>query len=332
MDVDVANEGIGSTPLPHDILWYTDGDVVLATDTFLFKVHKFILSMQSSVFRDMFAFPAIDSAQGASNPDGEEVQEMYEGLPMVVLAGDKGEEVVHLLRTLYERDYYYRDNDDTPLETITALLVLSTKYDFRLIRSDVIHQVSKKYPMSLEEYVYVDDDYVKMFGKFRMECHFPLLCAFLKADVECLLPPLYYACSDFPIEAILFHAKILSMDPQSMLFLIGGRDIIKNTINELIATLPDQIRENAVRSCASFGSRCCTIAHFSNLRSLSNSADLRRIAGKSVSKYLHQACDSCEAYIKESVDRKREKIWYALPSLFGLRGWEILKEELAKLS
>ncbi len=41
----------------HDVLWYPDGDVVLATDSLLFKVHKFILSLQSSVFKDMFDPP-----------------------------------------------------------------------------------------------------------------------------------------------------------------------------------------------------------------------------------------------------------------------------------
>ncbi len=30
---------------------------------------------------------------------------MYEGLPLVTLVGDEGDDVVHLLRTAYERQY-----------------------------------------------------------------------------------------------------------------------------------------------------------------------------------------------------------------------------------
>ena len=41
-------------PQRHDILWFPDGNVVLATDAYLFKVYKGLLSMKSSVFRDMF--------------------------------------------------------------------------------------------------------------------------------------------------------------------------------------------------------------------------------------------------------------------------------------
>ena len=35
---------------------------------------------------------------------GVEKLEMYEGKPVVVLAGDSGEDVVHLLRAIYERE------------------------------------------------------------------------------------------------------------------------------------------------------------------------------------------------------------------------------------
>ncbi len=54
MDIDPKNENSLTAPKRHDVLWIPDGNVVLATDSFLFKVHKGVLSMQSSVFKDMF--------------------------------------------------------------------------------------------------------------------------------------------------------------------------------------------------------------------------------------------------------------------------------------
>ena len=80
-------------PQRHDILWLPDGNVVLATDAYLFKVYKGLLSMKSSVFRDMFDL--------ASTKDGIG-QDMYDGVPLVRLVGDEGEDVVHLLRAVFE--------------------------------------------------------------------------------------------------------------------------------------------------------------------------------------------------------------------------------------
>ncbi|KLO08403.1 hypothetical protein SCHPADRAFT_931822 [Schizopora paradoxa] len=335
MDVDEAHQEEEIVPHPHEILWYPDGDVVLATDTLLFKVHKLILSLQSSVFRDMFAFPAVDGVQDASNGNGAGVQETYEGLPMVVLIGDKGKEVAHLLRTVYERSYYYRDDDGTPLEKITALLVLSTKYDFRRIRSDVILQISRKYPISLKGYLGIDDDWAEMFGTRRMDCHYPLLNAVLKADVECLLPLLYYACSDYLMQGVLQNSRRLSMDPQSIIVLISGRDALKDRINSIVKGLPDEVRESAAQSCSSPTPKPCRkVAYFTGLDATCNTSDLGELNGKSIASaaFLKRACENCATHIAKFVDKKREEIWNELPSLFGLRCWKDLKEELAKLS
>jgi len=103
MDVDAQQEIPPTAPKPHDILWFPDGDVVLATNSFLFKVHKVILSLQSSVFKDMFELAVVHAADVGENGAGMAQDDVYEGLPLVTLVGDEGEDVVHLLRTAYER-------------------------------------------------------------------------------------------------------------------------------------------------------------------------------------------------------------------------------------
>ena len=47
--------------------------------------------------------------------------------------------------------YYNRDDEETPLDIIIALLVLSAKYDFKDLMKDVVMQISKEYPMTLKE-------------------------------------------------------------------------------------------------------------------------------------------------------------------------------------
>ncbi len=146
-------------------LWFPDGNVVLATNSLLFKVHKSILSLQSSVFKDMFDLPTVDGSHPVQGTVGI-VPEMYDGLPLVTLVGDKGEDVAHLLGAVYKRrcvlffracvliplnilgSYYRHDKNDASPRTVAALLVLSTKYDFSDIRADVVVQLSRFYPMT----------------------------------------------------------------------------------------------------------------------------------------------------------------------------------------
>lgn len=109
MDVDVEEVQRGNerrrehqgAPQPHDVLWFPDGNVVLATDVYLFKVYKGILSMHSSVFRDMFELPNV-GGNGDGHIGGGMAPDSYDGLPLVTMVGDKGEDVVHLLRAVYE--------------------------------------------------------------------------------------------------------------------------------------------------------------------------------------------------------------------------------------
>ena len=90
-------------PQRHDVMWFPDGNVVLATDKYLFKVFKGVLSMHSSVFKDMFELVESSDRQA----DGDSVQEMYDGVPLVTLVGDEGEDVAHLLRALYDHRCVY---------------------------------------------------------------------------------------------------------------------------------------------------------------------------------------------------------------------------------
>lgn len=88
--IDDGASAKGRTPCP--VLWFEDGNVVLATKTRLFRVHRGIMALNSSAFSDMFAMP---------QPEG--LAELHEGLPLVELAGDDDEGMQHFLRCIYDR-------------------------------------------------------------------------------------------------------------------------------------------------------------------------------------------------------------------------------------
>ncbi len=84
-------------PQPFNDLWFSDGSVVLRTESYLFRVHKSILARESTVFADMFAFPA-----NAGHDRSQDFGEQYEGLAVVPLIGDDETAVIHLLKLIYQ--------------------------------------------------------------------------------------------------------------------------------------------------------------------------------------------------------------------------------------
>ncbi len=57
-------------PTPQDEVWYADGNIVLATEKHLYRVHKSILAKYSTVFADMFQF----EMAGVGDEEGNQVQ------------------------------------------------------------------------------------------------------------------------------------------------------------------------------------------------------------------------------------------------------------------
>lgn len=102
--MDVAEEAIdvpNQEPERHSSLWYEDGNVVLSTNSYLYRVHKSILSRHSPVFRDMFQVS--DDAEEDTKDTIKPSSEQYEGVPLITMGGDSDADVCTLLSTLYNR-------------------------------------------------------------------------------------------------------------------------------------------------------------------------------------------------------------------------------------
>ena len=71
-----------------DLIWFADGNVILEAEERQFRVHRGILAMHSTVFKDMFEMP-----QPSEEPT-------VEGCPVVKLS-DTAADVEHLLSVVY---------------------------------------------------------------------------------------------------------------------------------------------------------------------------------------------------------------------------------------
>ena len=83
--------------VPHDRLYFEDGNLVIRSSedverkATLFRVHKGVLALNSSVFAGMFTLPDA----------GRDVQESYDGVPLVKLT-DSAKDLEGLLSVLYD--------------------------------------------------------------------------------------------------------------------------------------------------------------------------------------------------------------------------------------
>ena len=91
VDSDPADASIANSTRNSEF-WFDDGSVVLNVQSTLFRVHRSILSMHSTVFSDMFSIP--------QPPD----QTAIEGCPVVHLH-DSADDFTYLLKALYNPLY-----------------------------------------------------------------------------------------------------------------------------------------------------------------------------------------------------------------------------------
>ncbi|KLO16681.1 hypothetical protein SCHPADRAFT_994961 [Schizopora paradoxa] len=326
MDVDTEPS---KSPTPHEVVWYSDGNVVLATDTYLFKVHKSLLSLHSSVFKDMFEPLNIDGSNEEGIWSGA-AQEMYEGLPVVTLVGDKGEDVVHLLRSVFEPRYHKFYTESTPLDTVVALLLLSSKYDFKDIRTNTILQISRQFPIHLYDYDAVDDGNKPIFGVFRRNCPFDLLNAALKADADVLLPTLYFACANYAMGLLLEESHAVSMRQDCVENLLRGREELDKAVTLFVMSIPERVRAGIQSNECTLTTSCLEQYRYVDLTDLIEvGVDLGDMRGDYVvDTYLPLACPKCRLYVENEIQKRREEIWSKVPSFFECLEWTVIQDHL----
>ncbi|PIL28645.1 hypothetical protein GSI_08687 [Ganoderma sinense ZZ0214-1] len=138
----------------HPDLYYSDGDVVLAVKQTtkpdkledppmytLFRVDKLMLKRHSVTFANFFA-----DADAAPT-------EVYDGVPLAEMHGDKAEDFALLLNYLYHPYslVFKRHDPNTPL-TISGVVRLADKYLIQPLHHCLVQQVCNDWPTTLDEY------------------------------------------------------------------------------------------------------------------------------------------------------------------------------------
>ncbi|TCD66509.1 hypothetical protein EIP91_001285 [Steccherinum ochraceum] len=139
MSANPANQDNPDSPLAtrHTSLWFEDGNVVLIAEGVAFKVHRSVLALRSSVFKDMFSFP-----QPQRQSDSEDT---FDGCPAVTLS-DQMSHVRIVLDIFYNGIQYLAKREQPSWAIVNAMLVLGRKYQIDDLYSEGVHQLERIYP------------------------------------------------------------------------------------------------------------------------------------------------------------------------------------------
>ncbi|KAI1787051.1 hypothetical protein LXA43DRAFT_1031005 [Ganoderma leucocontextum] len=138
----------------HPDLYFADGDVVLAVKQtpksddsherpkyHLFRVYKFLLKHYLTTFANFFA-----DANAAPT-------EVYDGVPLAQMHGDKAEDFALLLSYLYNpSSLVFRRRDPNTPRTVSGVIRLADKYLIEPLHRRLVQQVCEDWPTALTDY------------------------------------------------------------------------------------------------------------------------------------------------------------------------------------
>lgn len=312
---------------PHETLWHEDGNIVLVTDMFLYRVHKSILANQSSVFRDMFQMPTVAAGDTSGAAGPSPISEEWNGIPTVKMAGDEDEDVYNLLMTLYDRKHY-RMNETTTLPILTSLIAMSAKYDFCDIRSEIVQHLMHHFP---DNFVDFEKEKEKtLFNEPPANYPFRLLSVVRKLDAPILLPSMFYCCATQPLRSIFESQKMLTqLDFETVL---SGRErMVKFSYENGMATL---LTTGYCKSPRCFKDKLSIfIRHFEGITYNDPPLFPLRLFPQGIFAVgggeNEEICNTCIERYNAGLKSIRESFWTDLPVVFDLDEWHDLQQSTA---
>nr|GAT57863.1 predicted protein [Mycena chlorophos] len=133
----IDEDSESSAPTRSDV-WHSDGSVVLQASNKQFRVHWGVLTMHSSVFKDLYSVPQPD----LPGP-------MVDGCPVVELHDDP-EPLAHFLRALYNPALFSQKT--LSFDVLAALIRLGRKYDCQELRKASVERLISEFPTTASAY------------------------------------------------------------------------------------------------------------------------------------------------------------------------------------
>lgn len=297
-----------------DDLWYDDGSVVLIAQDRAFRVHRSILSQQSSVFRDMFSIP---QSSDVVNMDG---------CPTVELADDAFM-LEHLLRAIYNRFFFLPCATQSANEVVrigTSIASLSHKYDIPPLMKEAIVRLEEIYSTKFEDHnrYRVDEDpmddgtaiFVINVAR-RIE----------PSPLDRILPVAFYYCrrtGQLPMSPLVYGIRRGPCSPPEKLSDEDLARVLRGK-SELELSMTLAFTEVLLPPDANFGTRCRNLLSCRDelnqlMRCVMASIPTAQILADCPDNFYTGLCAVCREHVKRALSSSRRKLWGNLKALFAL--------------
>ncbi|KAF7298011.1 BTB domain-containing protein [Mycena chlorophos] len=307
-----------STPIRSDI-WHYDGSVVLQAANTQFRVHWSVLTMHSSVFKDMYSVPQPDVA-------GPTV----ENCPVVELHDDP-QDLEYVLKALY--DPTLLSQQTLSFDIVSALVRLGRKYDFKNLRKAGTERLLFENPRTLDEF----DALQKRGGtprrvEYQKGYRFDVVNLLQDADIPSGLPHAYYQLVCTSPHTGMGHVRrsdgtYATLTPADMSRVALATQKLHNAQFRPGYTLSWLHELSSADQCSSVQS--CAEIRFLFLQQLVTD-DTLFIALFTCPEQLtglkSSFCARCANNMTEKVKAGRQRAWDELPGFFGLPSWDELKQ------
>ncbi|KAF8144682.1 hypothetical protein K438DRAFT_2029083 [Mycena galopus ATCC 62051] len=281
-----------------DSLWFTDGTVVLQAENHLFRLSLGILAAKSPVFQDMLAFPQPKNG------------ETYDGCPMINLS-DSAQDATHFLKAIFHYDYFEPWPAEHGFHVVAGVLRLSQKYQVVPLRIRALVHLSRRYPISLEEFGCTDEWGVD-----------PILVANLArhASADWVLPSVLSSCAWVDPEKLLNG----TLAPSDAILCLRARD-------QLQTRWSSRVLEFLWKPLRIPGCVTPDLCLDSRLRQRELAETWREeqiivlyLWNEDNWFELEDICPACLKFMNAANNEGRQACWDNLPRLFDLPDWPAL--------
>ncbi|KAJ7114946.1 hypothetical protein C8R44DRAFT_710010 [Mycena epipterygia] len=301
-------------PQRAENLWFADADLVLRAENTLFRVYSGILAARSSVFSDMATFPQPHDSEGPT----------VDGRPVVPLH-DSAAEVEMFLTAVFDSSFFMPPPSPTNFATVIGIMRLAHKYDVPYLFRRALSHLDSIYPSDFSRFLHVTYDnaehHIDFVGGDATE-DLIALRAVSQVGARWFLPVIYYSICTFPAKELLAaaHWRAIGADGHQTC-LMAQPELVRATAltHEFLLEIPTCDSAEHCRSLFQEGRD--TLLDWSR----SGGCDLDPLSGW-VLDDESELCQVCLKDAKASYSAARLAFWDRLPGVFGLPGWEELKQ------
>ncbi|KAJ3532844.1 hypothetical protein NMY22_g7579 [Coprinellus aureogranulatus] len=320
--------GSSTTPKHSEKVWYDDGNIIIQAGNLQFKIHKGVLTKQSTVFADLFQIP---------HPVDEPT---LDGCPIVEVH-DSAEDVEHALLAVYGDPEHLGTTGKPTLPALIGMIRLGKKYELTHVRDVGLAQLKKEFPESLEDcdrildspgspnflFLPHSDDIIEQFLEVIKLAH--------ECSIQSILPVVYLRVAGYDLNELLSHPALFSLPQEAHRSILCGREKLLQARKDWLSSLRlgGECRSEA---------RCALLIYVVMKQLLSEHADpLAVLRLQWAKKELQQGrailpgqsdgksndlCRECVKEFRKGHAEGRRTTWDELPAYFNLPKWNELND------